>query len=59
MGCGPGRLLGGGLSTRPGCTHHMTPEGFPTCRAAWRLQDDEQRAIVLHYASTEESRYWL
>jgi hypothetical protein len=35
----------------------MPPEGFPTCRAAWKPLDDERRAIVLHSASTEKSRY--
>jgi hypothetical protein len=35
----------------------MTPEGFPAFRAAWKTLDDERRAIVLHSASTEKSRY--
>jgi hypothetical protein len=48
-----------GLAVDLATTHHMTPEGFPTFRAAWRPLDDEQRAIVLPYASTEESRYRL
>ena len=37
----------------------MTTGDFPTFHAAWRPLDDEQRAIVLHDASTEESRYRL
>ena len=37
----------------------MPPEGLPTFRAAWEPLDDERRAVVLHDAATEESRYRL
>jgi hypothetical protein len=48
-----------GLAVDLATTHHIDPEDFPTCRAAWKPLDDVQRAIVLHDASTEESRYRL
>ena len=48
-----------GFAVDLAATHYMTPEGFPTFRAAWRPLDGERRAIVLRDPPTEESRYWL